>query len=367
MHELRTTTINTGTTQFHSLAFITTMNLSDTFQSFPILGFIALMTAPVLHGCESLHLKDGGFTDAVTVPVKVAVHVERNTNARGLDMLVFRNDRLQYLECWQRIPFSGSGDVAVASTTGEKVLMGCSGLESTPEDWMWVSSISSLADAWSALEKEIRDFPVMSGSCYFHAGKNTETQPELVFRRISSEIHLRTLKCDFKGKPYEGEMLSDIHVYLTNVNASCRIWNDPGTATRIINQGRLVKEDIARFEDQSLIYQKLEGEVGNEGIKTDIKLRCYPNMAAEEGPGSPFTRLVIQGELDGEVWYWPIDINRGEGCSPEGIEGNCVYTFDIELTRKGSADPDTAIKTESAKITMEVEKWEEKEEYSVAF
>jgi hypothetical protein len=90
-------------------------------------------------------------------------------------------------------------------------------------------------------------------------------------------------------------------------------------------------------------------------------------MAEEEGPGSPFTRLVIQGVLDGEVWYWPIDINRGEGRSPEGIAGNCSYSFDIKLTRKGSADPDTAIKTESATIIMEVEKWEEKEEYSVAF
>ena len=341
------------------------MNLSDTLQSFPILGFIVLMTAPVLHGCESLHLEDGDFTDAVTVPVKVAVHGENVPDKGGLDMLVFRNDKLQYLECWQRAPFSGSGDVAVASMTGEKVLMACSGLESTPEDWMWVSSIASLADAWSALEKETADSPVMSGSCSFHAGAGTH--PKLVLRQISSEIHLKTLKCDFKGKPYEGEQLSDIHVYLTNVNASCRIWNNTGTVTRIVNQGRLIKEDVARFKDPELIYNRIDSEVGSDGIKTDIRLRCYPNMAEEEGPGSPFTRLVIQGELDGEVWYWPIDINRGEGCSPEGIEGNCTYSFDIVLTRKGSADPDTSIKTESATIMMEIEKWEEKEEYSVAF
>ena len=341
------------------------MNLSDTLQSFPILGFIVLMTAPVLHGCESLHLEDGDFTDAVTVPVKVAVHGKNVPDKGGLDMLVFRNDKLQYLECWQRIPFSGNGDVAVASMTGEKVLMACSGLESTPEDWMWVSSIASLADAWSALEKETADSPVMSGSCSFHAGDGTH--PKLVLRQISSEIHLKTLKCDFKGKPYEGEQLSDIHVYLTNVNASCRIWNNTETVTRIVNQGRLIKEDVARFKDPELIYNRIDSEVGSDGIKTDIRLRCYPNMAEEEGPGSPFTRLVIQGELDGEVWYWPIDINRGEGCSPEGIEGNCTYSFDIVLTRKGSADPDTSIKTESATIMMEVEKWEEKEEYSVVF
>ena len=343
------------------------MNLSDTLQSLPFLGIITLMIAPVLHGCESLHLEDGGFTDAVTVPVKVAVHGKSVLDQDGLDLLVFRNDRLQYLECWQRVPLSDNEEVAVAAMTGEKVLMACCGLESTPADWMWVSSISSLYDAWTALEKERRDSPVMSGSCGFHAGKAMAQRPELSLRRISAEIHLKSLRCDFKGKPYEGEKLSDIHVYLTNVNASCRIWNDPGAATRIINQGRLIEEDVARFEDQSLIFQRIAAKVGSDGIMTDIRFRCYPNMSSEDGPGSPFTRLVIQGELDGEVWYWPIDINRGEACSPEGIEGNCTYSFDIVLTRKGSADPDTAIKTESATIMMEVEKWEEKEEYSVSF
>ena len=258
------------------------MNLSDTLQSIPILGFIVLMTVPVLHGCESLHLEDGGFTDAVTVPVKVAVHGKSTPDKGGLDMLVFRNDKLQYLECWQRIPFSGNGDAAVASMTGEKILMACSGLESTPEDWMWVSSISSLDDAWSALEKESRNFPVMSGSCRFRAGMTMEERPELVLRSISSEIYLRSLKCDFSGKPYEGEKLSDIHVYLTNVNASCKIWNDPGTATRIVNQGRLIEEDIARFKDPSLIYQRIDGEVGVDATMTDVRFRCYPNMALHD-------------------------------------------------------------------------------------
>ena len=343
------------------------MKLSDKLRTLPVLGIITLMTIPVQHGCESLHLEGSGFTGAVTVPVKVAVHGKEGTQEKEMDMLVFRNDRLQCLECWQRVPFSGSGDVAVASMAGEKVLMACCGLDSTPEDWMWVSSISSLNDAWSALEKENGDSPVMSGSCLFNAGIPMGKRPELVLRRISGEIYLRSLKCDFTGRAYEGEALSEVSVYLTNVNASCRIWGGPGSAARIVNQGRLIEEDIARFTDQSIIYQRIEGEVGAAGIMPGIRLRCYPNMAEEEGPGSPFTRLVIQGCLDGEVWYWPIDINREEGHSPEGVEGNCIYTYDIVLTRKGSADPDTAIKTGSATIRMEVDKWEEKEEYYVAF
>lgn len=343
------------------------MNLSDFQFSLPFLGISLFLFSPVLHGCESLLCKDGSFTDAVTVPVKVAVHGKSMPQEEYLDMLVFRNDQLNYLECWQRVKYDGGGEVAVASMTGEKIIMACSGLDWTPEDWMWVSSISSLSDAWTALEKETADNPVMSGSCSFHAGITSDEHPELILRRISSEVHLRSLKCDFKGKPYEGEKLSDVHVYLTNLNASCRIWNDPGLATRIVNQGRLIAEDVERFADKSLVYQRIQEEVGANGILTDIRLRCYPNMAAEEGLGTPFTRLVIQGMLDGDVWYWPIDINRGEGTSPEGIEGNNVYTYDIVLTRKGSADPDTAIRTEDAVIRMEVEKWKEKEEYPVSF
>ena len=207
----------------------------------------------------------------------------------------------------------------------------------------------------------------MSGSCTFKAGSTLKEQPKISLRRVSGEIHLRSLCCDFSGRAYEGEKLSDVQVYLTNVSASGMIWDETGCGSRFINQGRLVMEDVSRFNDRSLIWQRIDGEVGNTKTDTDIRLRCYPNIVPEESPGSPYTRLVIQGVLDGEVWYWPIDINRGNDSPEEGIRRNHIYTYDIVLTRKGSADPDTAIKTGVASITMEVDKWEDKEEYSVTF
>lgn len=334
----------------------------------PFLGFIFLSLCPVLHGCESLHFTDSHFTAAEKVPVKMSVHSKENMNREALDILVFRNDATQYLECWQRVSVNEEDEATIASMNGEKIVMACSGMnDRSHEDWMWVSSLSSLSDAWSDLENETAESPVMSGSCTFKAGHTMLQHPVLTLRRISSEIQLRSLKCDFKGRPYEGEKLSDVHVYLTNVNASCRIWNDTGNVSRIINQGRLVMEDISRFNDSSLILQHIEGDVGATTVNTDIRLRCYPNSASEEGPGSPFTRLVIQGVLDGDVWYWPIDINRNGESQDEGIRSNCVYTYDIVLTRKGSADPDTAIKTGTASITMEVERWEDKEDYTIEY
>lgn len=337
-------------------------------QSLPVLGLTFILTFPVLHGCESLHNTDGSFTAAETVPVKMAVHSKTGMHGRDMDMLIFADDKISYLECWQRVKMPDNGEVSIASMTGPKIMMACSGIESKGYgDWMWVSSLESLQDAWTELEDETADMPVLSGSCSFRAGSHDYKQPMLTMRRVSSEVHLRSLRCDFKERPYEGAKLSDIQVYLTNVNASRHIWDDPGTAPRIINQGRLIMEDVNRFKDRSIIWQNIEGEVGDNTTQTDIRLRCYPNSALDEGPGTPFTRLVIQGVLDGSTWYWPIDINRGEGTPHPGIGSNCIYTYDIVLTRKGSADPDTAIQTGMASITMEVEQWEEKEDYTVGF
>ena len=351
-----------------SLAFITTMESFEFSQSLPVLGLTFILTFPVLHGCESLHNTDGSFTAAETVPVKMAVHSKTDMHGRDMDMLIFVDDKINYLECWQRTKMTDDGIVSIASMSGPKIMMACSGIDSKGYgDWMWVSSLESLQDAWTELEDETADMPVLSGSCSFNTGFALSERPTLTLRRLSSEILLRSLKCDFKGRPYEGEKLSDIHVYLTNVNGSCRIWNDTGKASRIINQGRLVMEDVSHFSDPSLILQHIEGEVGAKGVDTDIRLRCYPNSSREESPGSPFTRLVIQGVLDGDIWYWPIDINREEGALHPGIESNSIYIYDIVLTRKGSADPDTAIKTGTASIALEVKRWEEKEDYTVTY
>ena len=142
----------------------------------------------------------------------------------------------------------------------------------------------------------------------------------------------------------------------------------PEAAKYILSQSRpaTVTEDIPGGEEPE--YDEEAMAVLKATRNTALDILFDPSRPVPEALA--LTLLYgyqAQGELDGDVWYWPIDINRGEGSSPEGIEGNCVYAFDIELTRKGSADPDTAIKTESARITMEVEKWKEKEEYSVAF
>ena len=121
------------------------------------------------------------------------------------------------------------------------------------------------------------------------------------------------------------------------------------------------------MKDPSLLCADIIEDIGKSPLEANINLHCYPNMSSAESPGSAFTRLVIQGDIEGQTWYWPININRSTTGVGAGVERNMNYIYDIIITRKGSADPDTAISTGSITINMNVEEWREKENCKVHF
>ena len=80
-------------------------------------------------------------------------------------------------------------------------------------------------------------------------------------------------------------------------------------------------DDIRHFMNPGLVVGKIADMIGMEPSRPEICFLCYPNCAEDEGPGTPFTRLVIEGQIDGDTYYWPIDINRQE--DRKGIGRNC--------------------------------------------
>ena len=117
--------------------------------------------------------------------------------------------------------------------------------------------------------------------------------------------------------------------------------------------------------EPGILLQELKYAISNATVNPDIRFRCFPNEAGAESLAAAFTRLVIEGEVAGETYYWPIDINRNNG--GQGISRNCRYIFDINLTRLGHCNPDTPIETSAAEIKMKIEPWEDKEDYGVRF
>ena len=340
----------------------------EAWSHLPILGFFIISGIPVLHGCESLHFQDSSFTEiAQNVSVKVAVHNLQKEQFSSLDIFIFNDDVMQRLDCYQREINPDPDEVKILSQQGDKLLMACANTHQSADDWMNIRSASALDGFKTEIENETREHPAMSCSLHLNAQNDTSILYALPMSRISSEITLRSIACDFKGRPYEGERLRNVKVYLTNVNATYPIWKECTYPERIINHRQYCEEDMALMKDRSLLSADITEEIGQRACMPDINLRCYPNTSTAESPGSAYTRLVIQGDLDGLTWFWPININRSASGVGEGIKRNMSYTYDIIITRKGSADPDTAISTESITIKMNVKEWTEKEDYQVRF
>ena len=350
---------------FTPLAFVTRSHSIHRILTFcqPIPG-ILISLIPMLHGCESLH-QDGSFTgtSVQAQTVKLAVLNNPSDAVETLEILAFNDDNLQRLDCYQRFESPLSDKVDISSQNGEKIIMACANSHFDRNDWMHISSLTGLEDIRSELENEVRGKPVMSGSMRTEAGSSGES---IILERLHSEVILRSISCDFTGRAYEGEQIKNARAYLTNVNATCPIWGECRYAERYVNRGMLSENDIRRFKDESLIINDL-GTIGKDMMHCNINMICYPNQPDSEGPGTSFTRLVIEGQIAGQTWFWPIDINRGEGIAQEGVGRNMEYIYDIRITRKGSADPDTAIETGCVEFIMEVNEWKEKGEYEEVF
>ena len=152
--------------------------------------------------------------------------------------------------------------------------------------------------------------------------------------------------------------------FMTNVNAETPIMgNGSNNAQRIINIGGLNHDDMSKFKEPGIICQELHQPISRNPILSDISLICYPNPIMTESPGTPVTRLVLEGRISGKTYFWPININL----KGNGIKGNCIYTYDIHISRPGTSDPDIPVELGEGELIMEVERWNEMEDYGVYF
>lgn len=349
------------------------------YKSLLILSLV-ILTVPVHQGCsESPHPQDSDFTEIHRkVSVKIAVHQPDDIQTHTLDALVFNDDPLQRIDCYQQMAWDGVGQVQIGSCAGDKIVLLCANLGWDREVWRQHASFPAAGAARVNLEDEERDFPVMVGCARMPAGDNTGIE----LQRLTSEVVLRSVSCDFSGKPYAGERITDARVYLTNLNATCcLVPGENETIERVINHKGLIPEDLKTFKDSTLVISNIES-FGVSRIYPSVSLLCYPNRTRKESIGTPLTRLVIEGKIMGQTWFWPLEINRSPGGSggsavdgsaadgsavDEGIGRNCRYVFDVKITGKGTKDPDTPVTREMAETIFTIEQWKEKEEYAVEF
>ncbi len=333
----------------------------------PFLGILStlIMLPAFFYGCKT--------ADRAPVPLQAARAPESHSaneasGIRTLDIFVFNNDIFQKLDCYQRFDDMELWNGAVISGSGNRIISILANSPYGREEWFRINTRAYLKDVVLRLEDESREHLFMSGEKTADTdGYALPAKEELHLEPFASEIFLNSISCDFSGKPYAGERLSEVRVYLTNVNAECRILDEDNAApTRIINAGRLHEEDMEGFTQPDIIMQEIDEDIGPEAVHPDIRLLCYRNGSFRETPGTPYTRLVIEGKVSGRTYYWPININRDTGVEP-GVWRNRRYVYDVMITGKGSSDPDTPVTTNESVINQKVTEWKEMKEYRVSF
>lgn len=331
----------------------------------PILGFLLLYVAALTYGCTPYDCCSPSKDTKVKLLMKSSsAAVRENSVYNSLDIFTFNDDILKRIDSYVRYDMPAGNLCEVASRTGPKIVGIIANSHMGRYDWGSVNSLESFCDIRTDLEKEERAFPSMSG--FIAVDESSERIKEVRIEPICSKVTLRSIRCDFKGKPYEDEMIENVKVYLTNVSARCRFMSEGyDLPERIINIGGLSEYDVGQFREPDIIFKTIPLPIGKNTVYPGISLLCYPNSGKDETPGTPFTRLVIEGELDGNIWYWPININRDDGGN--GIGRNRTYIYDITITCKGSTNPDTVIDSEQLKLKTSVKEWLEQEAYGVQF
>ena len=282
-----------------------------------------------------------------------------------LDILTFEDDRLERLDAYQRIN-DFKGDVAyIESTSGKKIIFLYMGRKPYNQEWSHINSYGGLKETRLYLKHESCDCPTLTGEFRINAG---DSSGKAILKPLISEVRIAAISCDFSGTPYADSHITDLKAYLINVNSSCPLsYSTPGKPVEILNHGMLSDDDIITMTDPGTLYSFLTKHLDSSTLRPECRFLCMPNYGVEGNPGNPPTRLVLEGAINGQTYYWPINIGSQDSGDTYIIERNCCYSFDILIRRKGTTDPDIPFNLKTDDIKLRIEKWTEKKEYGIDF
>ena len=293
---------------------------------------------------NSAFVSDSGIATKAPVP---------DNNINSLEILIFRKSIgsdegiLDTYEHFAANEINDLSEIKVKSTVGDKYIYVIANAHDTTN----FSGISNLED-FKRLEHYLyherkNDF-LMTGHTEETLGINTNISINL--ERMVSKIILKSITTKFAGTPYQGCCLKNPKAYLINIKGSKLIYdgNKPRMGDIILNRGGKIDEDISSCQDKNLFYKDFPSSINDTGFNEEIILYSYSNEISEENVNDKFTRLVIEGEINGITYYYPININQddfghNELISHYGIKRNHAYSISLTIHRPGSMNPDEPI------------------------
>ena len=165
-------------------------------------------------------------------------------------------------------------------------------------------------------------------------------QINLDVKHLSSKIVLESVTLNFSNQQHRNLPFAIKSVFLTNVAGDRKYVaeSEPSTWYHLDNYD---KQNTLPF-----LYDSLSGGQAlahGETYDTDHYFYCYPNQTSTK------TRLVIEAEIGGQIYYYPIILNK--------VLPNNQYSYNVVLTRLGADSPDASLDRSAYTVKITMKDW----------
>lgn len=261
---------------------------------------------------------------------KVSVRLNRTEPECAVDVFFFDAAQPYLLDSYQQC--AGEECEFLLSGPGDKIVVA---LPAVQGDIYSRASVSRLEDLYRevfSLEKDSPDAPLSYGMALVKEGASRSLALDMV--PLICSIRVRSVSCDFSGRPYALQTFHNDTLFLINaVSESCPLVAEGGHPVSWMNFG---------FPSVENPYIYVAGA-------PPATLYCYPNPAAK-----PPTRLVLEGRVGDQHCYYPIDISLPKG--------GMSYELDITLHRMGTDNPDCTASPGTYTVQYNTVPWYESKE-----
>lgn len=308
----------------------------------------AAVAAIALVACEKKEVEQMDRNDEM-VTFEIAVETSQTkitgtgsneASVSDYQIFIFNKDN-GMLEVYTK---STTATVQMTCTTGPKEVV----VIANAPDLSSVVSLATLKATRSKLIDNSVGHLIMEGSTTKTLSASVNTV-NVALSRIVAKICLVSITADFELDTYDAQSFKILNAYLINVPAD--------------------KSYLASTADPADWYNKMKYEANDykallyDDINLDIKsskkydkthhFYCYPNPytadSFEETWSPRPTRLVVEAELGGVHYYYPVALPQ--------ILQNTVYEVSITIVRPGSTSPEEDMEKYAANVNITVNPW----------
>ena len=203
------------------------------------------------------------------------------------------------------------------------------------------SSLSTFSRAESDLRDNSPSYLVMFGSRTISVSNQNDHSQSIGVNRLVSKVGIRKISIDFTDPTLQSRTFRLKAIYLTNCYGKNHLEKD-GEASEM-------NADASSWYNRMGFHSNtgVNALLADRGINTMITalspykkehhFYCYPNWADQDSRSSEWsirhTRLVLEAEIDGKTYFYPITL--------PAMQRNKTYIIEEAIIRKlGSNDPE---------------------------